>query len=155
MATHRLHQRRHSAGFTLIEIMVTVAIVAILAGVAYPSYQDYVRRASLPEAFGAMSDYRVKMEQYFQDFRNYGTGGKCANDAKGPSWKTFVPNGAKNFEYTCATDDGGRAYLLTATGRGSAVGHVYTVNQDNVQQTTRFKGTDVTKNCWLVKGSEC
>ncbi len=73
-------------GFTLIELMIIVAIVSILAAVALPAYGDYVRRGQLPEAFAGMSDLRVKMEQYYQDNRNYGTnGGNCA-DVGPPSW---------------------------------------------------------------------
>ena len=67
-------------GFTLIEVMIVVAIVAILAAVALPAYGDYVRRGQLPEAFSGMADLRVKLEQYYQDNRSYGTsGGNCAS----------------------------------------------------------------------------
>ena len=57
----------HSAGFTLIEVMIVVAIVAILAGIALPSYLDYVRRGQIQEGTTALADGRVKMEQFFQD----------------------------------------------------------------------------------------
>jgi type IV pilus assembly protein PilE len=146
--------RRRTAGFTLIELLIAVAIVAILASVGYPSYTDYVRRGQLPEAFAALSDYRVKLENYFQDYKNYGTGGACANAATAPAWKNFVPQGAKYFTYTCTSTDTG--YTLTATGAaGQAVGHVYTVTEANQQKTTQFKGAAVDKSCWLLKGTEC
>ena len=144
------------AGFTLIELMIAVAIVAILASVGYPAYTDYVRRGQLQEAFAAMSDYRIKMEQYFQDYRNYGKDdpGPCANGAGAPSWANFVPSNQKNFTFACQAAAGG--YTITATGSGGAVaGHVYTVNEANVRKTTQFKGEVVDKSCWLVKGGEC
>jgi len=146
------------AGFTLIELLIAVAVIAILAAVGYPAYTDYVRRAQLPEAFAAMSDYRVKMEVYFQDFRNYGVkkDDPCANGTNAPKWKDFKPTNAQFFTYSCVVTDTG--YTLTATGeKGSAIGHKYTIDENNTRTTTQFKGVDVTpaKSCWLVKGSEC
>lgn len=139
--------------------MITVAIIGILAAVALPSYRDYVRRGQLPEAFASLSDYRIKLEQYFQDYKSYGTtnGGACANGTGAPAWANFVPAGAKNFTFSCVVNGlNPPAYLLTATGSGGlVVGHVYTVDQSNAQQTTQFKGNAVTKNCWLAKGTEC
>ena len=157
----RTERLRAISGFTLIEIMITVAIVAILASVALPSYRDYVRRGQIPEATTFLSDYRIKMEQYFQDYKNYGTtnGAACANGTNAPPWNTFAPSGAKYFQFSCLVNNTGSVpgYILTATGNnGMAVGHVYTVNESNVQTTTQFKGAAVTgKNCWLLKGSEC
>ncbi len=149
-------QRRR--GFTLIEVMIVVAIVAILASVALPSYFDYVRRGQLPEAQGAMSDFRVKMEQYYQDNRNYGTA-QCA-DAGPPSWSaangTLIYSGAQFFTYTCALTGGGQGFTVTATGSSArAIGHVYTVNQDNTRATTLYNKAVVAKSCWLIKGTEC
>lgn len=144
-------------GFTLIELMIAVAIVGILAAVAVPAYKDYVRRGSVSESFSQLADYRVKMEQYYQDNRNYGTT-TCVDAASAPSWKTFAPTGARNFTYGCALSNSGQGYTLTATGKSGtvSVGHVYTINQSNVQATTTFKGAAVSgKNCWLAKGSEC
>jgi type IV pilus assembly protein PilE len=143
----------------LIELMITVAVVGILAAVAVPSYSDYIRRGVLPEAFSGLSDFRVKMEQYYQDNRAYGTT-NCADVTAGPSWASASPAltyaGAKYFTYACALSSAGQAYTLTATGSsGRAVGHVYTTNQANAQTTTTFKGAAVSKTCWLVKGSEC
>lgn len=157
MSQFRPARRHATAGFTLIEIMVAVALVAILASLGYPSYVDYIRRGQLQEAFAALPDYRVKLEQYFQDNKNYGTtnGGACANGANAPAWSNFVPANAKFFTYACVVN--GTGYTITATGTGGkTVGFVYTVNDANLQATTQFKGQSVTgKNCWLVKGNEC
>ena len=57
--------RRRARGFTLIELMVTVAIAAILASVSIPMYRDYVLRSRIIDATSKLSDFRVRMEQYF------------------------------------------------------------------------------------------
>jgi type IV pilus assembly protein PilE len=61
---------RQNTGFTLIEVMIVIAIIAILAGVAMPSYVDYLRRGRIPDATATLSTLQVKMEQWFQDNRS-------------------------------------------------------------------------------------
>jgi type IV pilus assembly protein PilE len=144
--------RRREAGFTLIEVMIAVVVVAILASIAVPSYQDYARRGQLPEAFSALADYRVKMEQYYQDNRNYGSD-SCADGV--PSWASFADG--KRFTFACVLLDDGQGYRVTATGKdgGATAGHVYTIDHNNLQRTATFKGAESGKSCWLSRGSEC
>jgi type IV pilus assembly protein PilE len=157
-------QRAKARGFTLLGVMIVVAIVAILAAVALPAYGDYIRRGQLPEAFAGMSDLRVKMEQYYQDNRQYGTSGANCADVATPAWAVNTPTliyagsepGRELFTFTCEVLNGGQGYRITATGaRERALGHTYTINHANQRGTTEFKGAAVTRGCWLVKGSEC
>lgn len=66
-------------GFTLIELMIAVAVVAILATVAYPSYLDYIARAKRSAAIGFMMEVAAAEQRYLLDARQYtstlGTGG--------------------------------------------------------------------------------
>ena len=55
--------------------MITVAIVGILAAVAYPSYRDYIVRGQLVDATTALATYRADMERHFQDNRSFATVG--------------------------------------------------------------------------------
>jgi type IV pilus assembly protein PilE len=152
---NRLDQRVAS-GFTLIEVMIVVAIIAILASIAIPSYNDYVRRGQLPEAFAQLSDYRTKMEQYYQDTRNYGSSTACADATSASTWNTFAPNGAKYFRYECATSNTAQNYQIKAIGiSGQATGHTFTINQNGDRGTTAFKGATVTATCWLTRTSAC
>jgi type IV pilus assembly protein PilE len=67
--------RGEQRGMTLIELMVTAAIVAIIAGIAYPSYQDQVRRSRRAAATAWLMDLAAREQQRFVDVRAY------ANDA--------------------------------------------------------------------------
>lgn len=65
------HGKVALAGFTLIELMIVVAVVGVLAAIVYPSYQDYVRRANRSAAQQTMLDVSAKQEQYLTDRRSY------------------------------------------------------------------------------------
>ncbi len=57
---------RVARGFTLIELMITVAIIGILASIALPAYQDYTIRAKMSEVILAMSSCRVSITELYQ-----------------------------------------------------------------------------------------
>lgn len=136
--------------------MVVVAIVAILASIGIPAYREYVRRSQLQEAFAVLSDYGVKMEQYFQDEKNYGNanGTACATASIADAWSSFSPTGAKFFSYSCETSDSGQAYVVTATGiEDLTTGYVYTINQSGERKTTMAGGSAVSLDCWKSSGS--
>ena len=146
---------RRSQGFTLIEVMITVAIVAILAAIALPSYSDYVRRGRLTEALSALSNMRVKMEQYFQDNRSY-VAVPAACGAPGTSVAPLPPN-SNNFVFACvpvaAAGVNPSSYTITATGAGTMLGFIYTLTDQNVQTTTGVPPgwLGVGNNCWVTK----
>ena len=89
---------RRFAGFTLIEVMVVVAIVGILATVGYPAYTDYLRRGKIAEAVSTLAEARAKLEQYFLDNRTY----VGADGATSPATRPCSTAGKKNFTYACA-----------------------------------------------------
>lgn len=119
---------RRAHGFTLIEVLIVCTVLAILAAVAVPQYTRYIQRGNLVEATNALAEYRVRMEQFYQDNRSYnGAGGGCG---------AAVPAGLANFAVTCATANAGQTYVATATGAGSTNGFVFTIDQANARRTT-------------------
>jgi type IV pilus assembly protein PilE len=136
-------------GFTLIEVLVAMIILAILASIALPAYQDYVVRGKIPEATSALSTQRVRLEQYFQDNLTY-AGFGCA------------VAGTKYFTVSCTTLTP-TTYVLQAQGivGGAMDGFTYTIDQANAQGSTiaapasadwRVAGA----TCWVTKkGGQC
>ena len=131
------------AGFSLIELMITMAIIGILAAIAIPAYNDYVTRAKLSEAGAMLSELRVRLEQYYQDNRNYGSGSTCGDNVK-----LKFPATGTYFTYSCALTNTDQGYMLTATNIDAKLGgsYVFTLDQDNNRKTTAPDRAD----CWLL-----
>ena len=70
---------QYSSGFTLIELMIVVAVIGILAAIAYPSYQDSIRKSRRADAKSALLDAAQRQERFFTENNQYtatlGTGG--------------------------------------------------------------------------------
>ncbi len=137
-------------GFTLVEVMVVVIIVAILASVALPSYRDYVTRSNIPEATSTLSTLRVRMEQCFQDNHSY-VSPPCNCGAPG-----------KNFNFSCAAGTPtATTYVLQAVGKEAMAGFAYSVNELNAQSSVVNAPADGnwqsdTQACWITKtGGQC
>lgn len=139
-------------GFTLIEVMIVVAIIGILAAVAYPSYNAYIDRGKAADAAAALSDQRVRMEQYFQDNRNYG--GTNCRDGGGTPQTWPVKSGKQYFNVDCNLTNAGAGFVLRAT-TVSGPSFEFTVNEANARTTVTFSGGTATcTNGWQTKKGE-
>lgn len=148
-------------GFTLIEVMIVVAIVAILAAIALPSYRDYILRGQLVDATSLLASGQANMERYFQDNRTYASVGSTI---KPPcdAGITLAQRTQGAFVMTCTTTPSATAFSLTATGSGSTAAFTYTVDTVGAKTTTLGAGappgwaTPSPNTCWMVKkGQAC
>jgi len=137
-------------GFTLIELMVAVAIIAILASLAMPAYSEYVLRARLVDATNGLSAMRARMEQHFQDNRTYESG-PCARSST-----------AGSFTIGCGSSSVTRTtYTIAATGASQASGFTYTIDHNGNQKTTSLPSAwgSVPNGgyaCWVTRrGQTC
>ena len=149
-----LRSKPSAYGFTLIEVMITVAVIAIIAAVALPAYFDYITRSRLVEARSNLADMRTRMEQFFLDNRTYP--GECIAPASGaaPAGKIYLPGNAKFFTYACPVLSA-TGYTITATDTFSPGTHfVYTINEANLRKTTSAPSGWATSNtCWTTRKS--
>jgi type IV pilus assembly protein PilE len=142
--------QRHS-GFTLIEMLITMVVIAILASIALPNYTAYITRSKIAEATTNLLSMRTKMEQYFQDTRSYV--GACAAGTVAP----LPPaDSQKYFDITCS-DLTVATYTLKATGKagGDLDSMILSIDQANVRKTVSVPSGWAlpSGNCWVSKKS--
>jgi type IV pilus assembly protein PilE len=133
--------RRRQAGFTLIEVLIAIAIIGILSAVAIPSYSGYVLRGRLTEAFTALSAMQPKAEEFWSNNRTY--------------VGLTLPDATANFSYSADLSASG--YTITATGAGPAADFKYTIDQNGNRVTTSAPaGWTASPTCWVDrKGGQC
>lgn len=130
--------KRDSSGFTLIELMIVVAIIGILAAIAYPAYQDQVRKSKRSDGQVALLDMMAKQERYYTDNNTYtatltnlGYTVDADGNADSPEADYKLSAG------TCASGTIAVCIELTATGQGDQVNDgscgTLTINSRNVK----------------------
>ena len=137
-------------GFSLIELMVTVAIIAILASIALPSYSEYITRSRLVDAHTRLGDLRIQMEKYFQDNRSYLSGAVCGITAG--QLATANADAGRSFDFTCPAPTA-TTYTLVATGRAAKgmTGFTFSVNQAGAKASSGPGGWTAAPTCWFVR----
>lgn len=137
---------RPDAGFTLIELMITVAVVAILAAVAYPSYTDYIRRSHRADAQSFLQEVAARQQQFLLDRRSYATGVTTTPAANGLGM-TIPANVAAKYTIALNTDNAARppVFIATATPVGGQAADVCKVLGINQAGTKTKTGTG---SCW-------
>lgn len=130
--------KRQMAGFTLIELMIVVAIIGIISAIAYPSYQEYVLRGNRSEGQAFLNDAAARQERYYAQNNTYAdTAAKLG----------YANNNSSSSKYTLAISNvSATTYTLTATPArtDSKCGNL-TLNQAG---TKGESGSGTLADCW-------
>jgi len=132
-------------GFTLLESMIVLAVLAIMATIAIPSYDAHVKRSRILDAVNRLAEARARMEDYFLDQRAYVDGaGRCAVQPAGRPTDSF----ALGCEATATT------FVYTARGlatKGMAA-FVYTIDHSGAKSTLSVPGGwSRSPACWTIR----
>jgi len=92
--------KKHQQGFTLIELMIVVAIIGILAAIALPAYQDYTIKASAGNALASLAGQKIKVAEAYTN--GGGTAFGCVDDG-GDAIPDCTGNGVLSITYNGAT----------------------------------------------------
>ena len=141
--TQELKHTPGQSGFTLIEIMITVAIIGIISAIAMVGYTSYILRSHRTDAKATLQHYAALQERYFSQNNSYATDAQLG-----------MPGATASGRYTIgiSSDDSyATHYNITATAAGAQASdedcNSFTVNSLG-QTTAKTKGGVAATNCW-------
>ncbi|APW46940.1 type IV pilin protein [Rhodoferax antarcticus] len=116
-----MNKRLNASGFTLIELMIVVAVIGILAAIAMPSYSEYVARGKRAEARAEVLKAEGWLERYFTENNRYSdTPTSTVNAAFSSRFGAVPATGGANYNITLAVASA--TYTISATPEGSMAG---------------------------------
>lgn len=122
-------------GFTLMELMIVVAVIGILAGIAYPNYSEYVKRGNRSEGQAFLNDVAARQERYFAQNNAYITSN---NDVAKLALKNGLASETGKYQLVLSSSNNDGGYTLTAN-----------------QQFNDTKCGNLTLNARGVRGRTC
>ena len=104
-------------GFTLMELMITVAVIGILSAIAYPAYQDYVRKSRRVDAKNALLDMASRQERFYSVNNKYALTAAELGYSALPY--DIASGGGTTYSLSVASTDGGKTWTATAAPTGA------------------------------------
>ena len=136
---------RTIGGFTLLETLTVVAIVAILAAIALPSYTAYMQRSWILDAITRLADARARMEDYFEDQRAYvDASGSCG----------VLPSTSTTDAFVVRCEATTTTFTVTATGVAAKgmTDFGYAIDQSGARTTLAVpRGWSRSADCWTIR----
>jgi type IV pilus assembly protein PilE len=128
--------KRHSKGFTLIELMVVVGIIGILAAIAYPSYTEYIRRGKRANAAADITQTSIWLERFYSQNFTYESAAGVNTQFTTRFTKSPIDSGDTNYTITL-TNLAPRTFTVVLTRSGSMVNDACgNFNLDHLGQRT-------------------
>lgn len=141
----------HSAGFSLVELMIAVVIAAILAAIAIPSHTQYVQKSRRTDAKVALLDLAARQERFFS-MRNLYSGTPAELGYAGAAFPVQIQSSGQIFyELSVVTANSRTTYTATATPVGPQTTDdcgSYVIDQLGRQSNTGLTSGATSVTCW-------
>jgi type IV pilus assembly protein PilE len=139
--------RSSMRGFTLVELMITIVVIAILASIAIPSYRNHVMRSQRTSATSALMRLQAAQEKHFLQYNQYAT----RVDTVPPAGLN-LPTVTDDNLYALSIPGGAPGFTAQADAQGSQMNDTrcrrFTIDQNGVRRGFDSGGADQTAECW-------
>lgn len=135
---------RLNAGFTLIEVLIVVAILGIIAGIAFPSYMNSVKKSNRSDAKAALNDAAQRLQRCYTSLNTYADAANCSVRAS-LEGEGGLESGERMYSVTVAANGNAQTtYILTATAiSGTQLG-----DEGCTELTLSHTGAKAPADCW-------